>query len=100
MSQQISAYFMENWDGWPLHVLIATLLMHPIITNSYPWLMFGMHVVFWPLREAWQQQGSDTFIGGLHHMFYLHQMIEWGAPIIAAGIMLVICLKYPYRRKR
>lgn len=86
-------YLVSNWDGWPLHVAIVLVLMHPYVTNSYPWLMFAMHCVFWPMREAWQH-------GGIDQIWELHQVIEWGAPVLAAGLMLVICLRWPYHRKR
>lgn len=89
----MSAYLIEHWDGWPLHVLIAALLMHPIITNSYPKLIFAMHVVFWPAREMWQHQGFAN-------IWTLHRIIEWAAPIIAAFIMLCIVTRWPYRRKK
>lgn len=76
-------YVMENWDGWPLHTLIACLLMWPIISNSYPLLMFFLNVIFWPMREAWQH-------GGIHKIWKVHIIIEWCAPIIGAGLMLLL----------
>ena len=88
----MTAYLLANWDGWMLHSLIAALLMHPFITNSYPWLMFGMHAVFWPMREAWQHDG-------IQNIFTPHRLLEAGAPIIAAFIVLCIALRWPYRRK-
>lgn len=100
MSATFSAYILANWDGWPLHVAIAALLMHPIITNSYPWLMFAMHCVYWPMREVWQHEGLGNFWTGLANIWTPHRMIEWGAPILAAFIMLLICLRWPYRRKK
>lgn len=87
------SYLRENWDGWPLHCLIAVILMHPIITNSYPKLMFTMHVIFWPMREAWQH-------GGLDNIWTAHRLTEALAPVLAAGIMLCILERYPYHRKK
>lgn len=94
----MTEYIMSNWDGWPLHVLVAVLLMHPRITNVYPQFMFTMHLIFWPLREVWQHEGLENIWEGLQNIWTMHRMIEWGAPVIAAGIMLIICLIWPYKR--
>jgi hypothetical protein len=89
----MTAYLATHWDGWILHSIIAALLMHPIITNSYPKLMFGMHVVFWPMREAWQHEG-------LQNILTPHRILEATAPIAAAFVVLLIALRWPYRRKK
>ena len=89
----MTAYLAANWDGWMLHCLIAAMLMHPIITNSYPWIMFGMHAVFWPMRESWQHEG-------LENILTMHRLTEAFAPVLVAFIMLLICLRWPYRRKK
>lgn len=92
-------YLADHWDGWMLHSLIAALIMHPRITNSYPWLMFSMHCVFWPMREAWQHDESISVWEGLMSIWTPHRMMEWGAPITAAFVVLLIALKWPYKRK-
>lgn len=79
----MSKYLTENWDGWPLHSLIAGLLMWPAISNSYPLVMLGINIVFWPLREAWQHDG-------LHNIWTPHRAMEWGAPILTAFICYFI----------
>lgn len=96
----MTAYLLTHWDGWILHSLIAALLMHPRITNSYPWLMFGMHCVFWPAREMWQHDESVSVWHGFISIWTTHRIIEWAAPIAAAFIMLLICLRWPYKRKK
>lgn len=78
----MTEYWKKNWDGWPLHSLIAFLSMLPFITNSYPLVMFIMNVIFWPSREAWQHNGYKN-------IWTLHRIIEWGAPIVASGGMLL-----------
>lgn len=73
-------YFKKNWDGWPLHGLIAGVLMLPVVSNSYPIVMLLINIVFWPLREAYQH-------GGLHKIWTMHRIIEWAVPILVALIM-------------
>lgn len=75
-------YWKENWDGWPLHSLIAFVLMLPAVSNSYPLVMFLLNVIFWPSREAWQH-------GGYANIWTPHRILEWGAPIIVSGGMLL-----------
>ena len=96
----MTAYLLTHWDGWILHSLIAAALMHPFITNSYPWLMFGMHVVFWPLREAWQHADGLGLLHGLQNIWTLHRFIEWSAPIAASFIVMIIALRWPYVRDK
>lgn len=89
----MTEYLISNWDGWPLHVLIAAVLTHPFITNNDARLMFAMHLIFWPMREAWQHDG-------IVNIWEMHQIIEWGAPIIASFVVMLIALRWPYKRKR
>lgn len=73
-------YIKENWDGWPLHSLIAGLLMWPAFSNSYPLLMLIINILFWPSREAWQHHGY-------RNIWTPHRILEWGAPILTATIL-------------
>lgn len=73
-------YIKRNWDGWPLHSLIAGVLMLPVVSNSYPIVMLLMNIVFWPLREAWQHHG-------IKGIWSLHRIIEWASPIAVAFIV-------------
>lgn len=77
------SYWKENWDGWPLHSVIAFLTMLPAISNNYMEVMFIMNAVFWPTREAWQHDG---FI----NIFTPHRIMEWGAPILVALGVLIL----------
>lgn len=74
------SYLRENWDGWPLHCLIAGLLMWPAITNSYPAVMFALNAVFWPCREARQH-------GGFKNIWTWHRFIEGFSPIPVCGVI-------------
>lgn len=77
------SYWKENWDGWPLHGLIAGVLMLPVVSNSYPVVMLLMNIVFWPMREAWQH-------GGIRNIWTPHRIIEWAVPILVAFVMFVV----------
>lgn len=74
----MSDYWKKNWDGWPLHCLIAGVLMLPAVSNSYPWVMFTITAVFWPMREHWQHKGN---------IWTWHRFIEGFAPVLTAGIV-------------
>jgi len=76
----VKSYLVANWDGWPLHCLIAGLLMWPAISNSYPAVMFAINAVFWPAREAWQHDGYGD-------IWTPHRIMEWLSPIVVAGVI-------------
>lgn len=88
----LKEYIRKNWDGWPLHCLIAIAVMLPFISNSYPAVTFAMNVVFWPAREMWQHDRELGARIGFKHIWTLHRMIEWGAPIVAAALVWGIWL--------
>lgn len=83
-------YVLKNWDGWPLHSLIAGLLMWPVISNSYPLLMLIMNIVFWPCREMWQHDDELGIRRGFWKIWTPHRIMEWAAPIVVAVISFFI----------
>jgi len=68
-------YIRENWDGWPLHGLLALLFMWAIGRFDPPTVLLILNTVFWIDREATQHDGYKN-------VWTLHRMIEWGVPML------------------
>lgn len=68
-------YLSENWDGWPLHAAIATLLSWCIITFDPATVFLITNSVFWIDREATQHKGYAN-------VWTPHRILEWGAPLL------------------
>lgn len=73
-------YITANWDGWPLHGLIATFLSWCIITLDPATVFLCINSVFWIDREATQHDGYAN-------VWTLHRILEWGVPTL----MGIIC---------
>lgn len=90
MNDKFKEYIRENWDGWPLHSVIAAVSMMPWFSNLlniYAGAMLGANIFFWPLREMWQHDDKLGVRIGFWKIWTLHRMIEWGAPIVVALVM-------------
>ena len=89
-------YVIKNWDGWPLHSLIAGLLMWPVISNSFPLIMLLINIVLWPCREIWQHRDEEeksflkAFKSGFKNIWTWHRFFEWAAPVKVAIISYFI----------
>lgn len=79
---RIKTYIKENWDGWPLHSLVAAVFMY----GAYFWPMETMLVantIWWPDREATQH-------GGYKDIWTLHVILEWALPVLVGVVLYFI----------
>lgn len=78
-------YIKENWDGWPLHSLIAVVFIYSLY--YYP-LETGLvaNTALWPDREAAQHDGYAN-------IWTLHRIMEWGCPVVV-GFIAYYFLKF------
>lgn len=75
-------YIRENWDGWPLHSIIAAAFMYGAYT--YPMeTMLTVNTVWWPDREATQH-------GGYANIWTLHRILEWALPVLVGFVLYAV----------
>jgi hypothetical protein len=72
-------YWKDNWDGWPLHSLLAGLFIW--VGYHYPMeVLLGANIGFWPAREAAQHDGWGN-------IWTAHRIIEWGCPVVVGFVV-------------
>ena len=75
-------YIVENWDGWPLHSLIAGLALW--LASHYSMeVMLLLNTVFWFDREAKQHDGYAN-------VWTFHRIMEWGCPMVVGLVTYVV----------
>jgi len=79
-------YLKKNWDGWPLHSIIAGAIMWS--GYHYPAeTLLAANTIFWPDREATQHDGYAN-------IWTFHRILEWGCPVlvgfVAYGVQMIV----------
>ena len=73
----LKEYIKENWDGWPLHSIIALAFM--LCGMKWPMeTLLVANTIWWPDREATQHEGY-------RNIWTLHRILEWALPV-AVGV--------------
>lgn len=75
----IKEYIKENWDGWPLHSLIAGAFMWGGFYYPQETLLVA-NTIWWPDREATQHDGWGD-------IWTFHRIMEWGCPVLVGFII-------------
>ena len=75
----LKEYIEKNWDGWPLHTIIAAAFL--VAGSYYPLeALLVANTVWWPDREATQHDGYAN-------IWTFHRIMEWACPV-ATGFII------------
>ena len=72
-------YAQENWDGWPLHSLIAGAFMVGAMFSPMETMLIA-NTIWWPDREATQHEGYAN-------IWSFHRILEWGSPLVVGFVI-------------
>lgn len=78
-------YLRDNWDGWPLHGLVAAGLFYAFDWYGAGNLYLALNTAFWPNREADQHR----LHGGWKAIWTLHRVIEWAVPVAVGAVLWI-----------
>ncbi len=67
-------YAQNNWDGWPLHSLIAAAFLFSGMYYPMETLLVA-NTIWWIDREATQHEGYKN-------IWTFHRILEWGLPMM------------------
>lgn len=80
-------YLIENWDGWPLHSLLAGLFFWAMASLDPFTVLLVLNTVFWPNREADQHKGY-------WNIWTFHRVMEWGCPVLVGFVCWALLTPY------
>jgi len=87
MNEKLKEYLKDNWDGWPLHLVLAVSFFLCAKIFDPATVLLILNTIFWPDREATQHydkktEGNLGRLSGYKNIWTFHRIMEWGAPIL------------------